>query len=173
MPLIRGVSRNQFLTHVRPVAMRHRGRHADPGQAAIQSVQMLAQAKQPRSVDGDHLIHGVTKQKGAIEGRDPGFGERQVRSIQVADGQRAAHANHSRMVSMRRLHQPPAATGLSGCKGTVARVSLPLKICSVPIFASKPRGAISLGVTSTLVFTSDWPRASVMYKSSFIPNSAV
>src|SRR5258708_23616356 len=116
--------------------MRQGGRHADSPQAAVKPVQVLAQAERTRAVHRHDFVNRIAKKKGTIERRHRGLPERQVGAVQVADGQRAAQANHRRMVSMRRRHHPPAATGFSGCSATVASTWVPLSTRKAPRFAS-------------------------------------
>src|SRR5262249_8189821 len=144
-----------------PGCVRQRRLHADGPHAAIEAFQVLAQAEGPGGIYRHHLVHGIAEQEGSVERRDPGFLERQVRALEVGDGQLTAHANHSLMVSMKRRHQLPGPTAFRGCSFSLSSIWLPAMTLSVPTSASEPSGAISLGFTSVAVVGAACPRGRV------------
>jgi hypothetical protein len=135
--------------------MRHDGRHANAVEAAVEALQMLPQPERTRAVYRHHFVDRVAEQEPSIERRDACLRERQESLVQQANGQGCAHANHRRMVSIRRRHQPPASTALKGCKGSVATVWPPLFTRTDPSVASTANGAMIFGCTSVAVLMSE------------------
>src|ERR1700728_1605706 len=97
--------------------------HADAGETAVEPVQMLAQAEGARTIDRKDFIDRIAEQKRTVEGRHSRLRQGQVSAVKLKNGKGYGHqANHSRMVSISRRHQPPAATSFRGCRGRVARL---------------------------------------------------
>src|SRR5450631_1598468 len=102
--------------------MRQGGCDTDALETAREPVEVLAQPEWPSAEHGHHFVDSIAEQKRAVERRDPRLAQGQIFAVQMANGQRHAQANQSRTVSTSRRHQPPAATFVEGCRGSVASV---------------------------------------------------
>src|SRR5581483_1194318 len=93
------VARNQGLEEVTPLRPAEGITHADLAEASREPSAMRLQPKRPAAVDRDHLIHAVAIEEPAIERRDAGLGEWQVRTVEVTDGKWVGHERGSAVMS--------------------------------------------------------------------------
>jgi hypothetical protein len=70
---------------IEPCRMRQRWRHADAGKAAVEPVEMLAQAKRPSCIDRYDLVDRVAEQERAVQRRDARLPQGEVLAVQVTD----------------------------------------------------------------------------------------